>query len=577
MRLKGKIMLLVIAPVVVFCAVIYLVCSVRISTVVKEVIRNDLYAMTLAVQESICMGMGYEDTYYVDENGLLWNSGSLNLTEDMDGFDSIRQNTGIDITIFYGDTRKVTTVLDENGRRELDTKASQAVTDHVLKGKKTYFAENVDVQGEPYFGYYVPLYNTNDPDTPVGMIFAGMKQETVEGDIAAILGIILLTGIVLIVICLAICWLVVHFIIKRLAKGIEVVSEVAEGNLSATIGKRELRSHDEVGDIVRAIASLQQHLSGVIRNIHNMCQDVNRSADSLYGQAEKSADHIAQIDTAVNDIAQGAATQAQETQAASDSVVMMGNMIEKNNQQIDSLNVNAADMTRMGESAINTLKELEEINSRTKAAIEVIYKQTNTTNESALKIREAINLITDIAEETNLLSLNASIEAARAGEQGRGFAVVAGQIQKLAEQSNDSARKIEEIIVSLIHDSDKAVETMDGVRQIMEEQSGRVDDVSDIFRKLKTGIDHSVYAVGEIADGTGEIDKTRNSVVDSAQNLTSIARKNAESTEETSTAVAELREIMKGISEDAGNLEKIAEALWDGCSYFKISETGNPV
>ena len=146
----------------------------------------------------------------------------------------------------------------------------------------------------------------------------------------------------------------------------------------------------------------------------------------------------------------------------------MGDMIEKNNSQIENLNVNAEEMTKAGDSAIDTLKELETINGKTKNAIDVIYEQTNTTNESAMKIREAINLITDIAEETNLLSLNASIEAARAGEQGRGFAVVAGQIQKLAEQSNESARKIEAIVASLIEDSDKAVETMNEVRQIME-------------------------------------------------------------------------------------------------------------
>ncbi len=570
MKLKGKILLLVIAPIIALCGVIYLVCSVRIATVVKDIIQNDLYAMTLAVEESICRGLGYEDEYYVDENGELWNGGVLNLSQDMEGLDSISKNTGIDITIFYGDTRKATTVRDAGGEREIDTKASQTVVDKVLKGGETYFAEHVDVQGQPYFAYYAPLYNSADPDTPVGMIFAGMKQEKVEWEIAMILRFIAVTGVVLMLFCSLVCWIVVRHIIKRLYRGITVVGEVAGGNLGITVQERDLRARDEVGDIIRAIENLKQHLSEIISHINTMCMDLHKSADALNDQTELSANHISRIDAAVNEISQGASAQAEETQETTENVIMMGNMIENNNMQIDSLNTNAADMTRLGDDAIDTLKELEEINGKTKGAIEVIYEQTNTTNESALKIRQAVNLITEIAEETNLLSLNASIEAARAGEQGRGFAVVAGQIQKLAEQSNDSARKIEEIVTSLIEDSDQAVETMDEVRQIMVEQSSRVDKASDMFRQLKGGIDHSVHAVNEIADSTGEIDKTRANVVGSAQNLTSIAQKNAASTQETSSAVSELTEIMREISKDAKNLEQIADGLREEFKYFTL-------
>ena len=227
-------------------------------------------------------------------------------------------------------------------------------------------------------------------------------------------------------------------------------------------------------------------------------------------------------------------------------------------------------MNKTGENAIGTLKELEEINVNSKDAMEVIYNQTNTTNESAMKIQEAINLITDIAEETNLLSLNASIEAARAGEQGRGFAVVAGQIQKLAEQSNESARKIEEIVSSLLSDSDKAVATMNEVRKIMGEQSEKVDKTSEMFRQLKAGVDQSVTSVNVIADSTKEIDKTRVSVVDSAQSLTSIAQENAASTEQTSAAVSELSEIVQEISRDAKNLEEIAQRLHSEFQFFKV-------
>ncbi len=571
MRLKAKILTLVIVPIVLLTIVISLVCRSEISADVKGIIQTDLQAMTLAMEDDMSLGGNMENSYYVDENGDMWNGDYLNMTEDTDLLDAIKAASGIDITIFYGDTRRVTTVIDENGQRVLGTKASDTVIQKVLQGGEEYFAENVDVQGVPYFAYYIPLYNDADSSTPVGMIFAGKAQSVVDDGITRIMAIIIGVGVVLVVVLAIIAYLITNQMVKKIHYGISVIGEVAEGNLTTSIQESELHGKDEVSDIMRAVNDLQKKLSDIVRDINDMCGSVGEATDSLNKQADLSASHISQIDTAVNEIAQGATTQAEETQETTENVIVMGDMIEKNNSQIDMLNTNAEAMNKTSESVIGTLKELESINGKTKDAIEVIYAQTNTTNESAMKIREAINLITDIAEETNLLSLNASIEAARAGEQGRGFAVVAGQIQKLAEQSNESARKIEEIVASLIDDSDKAVETMNEVRQIMEEQNSKVERTGDMFKQLKSGIDQSVTAVNVIADSTKEIDKTRISVVDSAQSLTSIAQENAASTEETSAAVSELTEIMNGIANEAKHLEEVAEGLQEEFKFFKVN------
>ena len=566
---------MVITPIVIFCAMIIAVSSLRITKSMKSIVHNDLYAMAQAVQEIIKDGNGMKDMYTVDEEGNLWNGDKLNISsaDSMLGFDTIKRNTDIDITIFYGDTRRATTVVGDAGTRQVGTQATAEVVATVLQGGQTLFAENVDVVGKPYFACYIPLYNGADKKTPVGMIFTGMPQSDVERDISTILVTIVVVGIFLTVVCSVIGIVVVNNIIRRIRHGAEIVEAVAEGNLTVTVHEKELRVRDEVGDIDRAIANLQKRLSDIVSDIHEMCKNVNSASQSLSGHAEMSSSHLSQIDTAVNEIAQGAGTQAEETQETTENVIVMGDMIEKNNSQIENLNVNAEEMTKAGDSAIDTLKELEAINGKTKNAIDVIYEQTNTTNESAMKIREAINLITDIAEETNLLSLNASIEAARAGEQGRGFAVVAGQIQKLAEQSNESARKIEAIVASLIEDSDKAVETMNEVRQIMEEQSEKVDKTSEMFRQLKTGIDQSVNAVDVIAESTREIDKTRVSVVDSCQSLTSIAEENAASTEETSAAVSELTGLVEKITSDSRSLKQIAEDLYEEFQFFKIANT----
>ena len=572
MKLKGKILSLVIIPLVVLCAAVCLIAHVKVTAAMKEVVQEDLHAVALAVEDEVLAGVGHVDVFHVDENGHLWN-GDENLSDDanMVLMDEISSAGNIDITIFYGDTRRATTVRDAAGNRVVGTQAGAAVIDKVLKQGQSFFAENVDLEGEPYFAYYLPYYaNRDESQPPAGMVFAGMRQADVEDAISAVLMMIVGSGIAIAVVCAVLGFLIVTRITKRIASSMNVVQEVSGGNLVVEIKESDLKVKDEVGDISRAIAGLKDKLFEIVGNINAMCENVRNSAISMDDNAELSSTHISQIDTAVNEIAQGASTQAEETQHTTENVIVMGDMIEKDNTEIGNLNVNAAEMNQNGQNAISTLKELEEINEKTKEAIDVIYQQTHTTNESAVKIREAVNLITDIAEETNLLSLNASIEAARAGEQGRGFAVVAGQIQRLAEQSNESAKKIEAIVVSLINDSDKSVEMMDGIRKIMAEQNEKVDKTSEMFDLLKQGIDHSVVAVNVIADSTKEIDRMRVGVVDASQNLTSIAEENAASAEETSAAVSELTGIMETIAKDAADLRKLADDLYAEFQFFKV-------
>ena len=236
-------------------------------------------------------------------------------------------------------------------------------------------------------------------------------------------------------------------------------------------------------------------------------------------------------------------------------------MISETNSEVEGLASNSTEMKISGDEATAILGELGAINKQTREAIDLIYDQTNVTNESAVKIREAVSLITSIAEETNLLSLNASIEAARAGEQGRGFAVVASQIQKLAEQSNESAKQIEQIINSLISDSEKAVTTMGEVKEIIAKQNKNVESTGEIFALVKGGIDTSLDSVNKITGGTKKMDEARINVVDVVQSLTAIAEENAASTEETSASVTEVSAIISEISDSTEQLKHIAEEL----------------
>lgn len=339
-----------------------------------------------------------------------------------------------------------------------------------------------------------------------------------------------------------------------------------EDSKTKKISKRK----DECGIMARSIITLRQSLVDVITDIKNQSALLYETSAQLTGSASTTSGTVQNVEQAVSEIASGATSQAQETQKATEDIVLMGTMVEDTNSQVSALH-NAADAIKESSDTANTtLQELDSINKKAIDSINVIYEQTHTTNESAMKIKEATTLISSIADETNLLSLNASIEAARAGEAGRGFAVVASQIQKLAEQSNDSARQIDEIIYTLLDDSEKAVKTMEEVKTIMEQQSENVSKAGMVFSQVEIGITDSIAGIGEIADRTNRLNSTRTNIVDVVQNLTAIAQENAASTEETSAAVIEVANVMQEISDHAVELQDIASTLEKNINIFKI-------
>ena len=396
-------------------------------------------------------------------------------------------------------------------------------------------------------------------------------EDEIMKPVTEVIGIGTFCSIVLVVIFVLIAYFIVNRIVKPVIQVTDIVGKLAHMDFSEIEGQEKLVARkDETGMMSRAVAELRGQLANVVSDLRDQSQQLFSASDSLNNNASETASTVEQVEKAVSEIAEGASSQADETQKATENVILMGNMVEETAQEVDNLIANANEMKASSDEASATLVELEKINTQAKEAIDVIYEQTNTTNESAMKIREATSLITSIAEETNLLSLNASIEAARAGEQGRGFAVVAGQIQKLAEQSNESARQIEGIIDSLIEDSQKSVATMDEVKEIMSKQISSVEKTDEIFTQVKDGINTSIDGVNRIADKTKKLDEARVNVVDVVQNLTAIAQENAASTEETSASVTQVSNIVYNISENASQLKNVANGLEQNMNIFKM-------
>uniref|UniRef100_UPI003FEEA255 methyl-accepting chemotaxis protein n=1 Tax=Agathobacter sp. TaxID=2021311 RepID=UPI003FEEA255 len=379
------------------------------------------------------------------------------------------------------------------------------------------------------------------------------------------------TAVVVLIFGVFVAWICARRMTRPLIRMTSAVDRIAGFDLTEDPELIALdKNKGETGAIAHAVLHMKQALRSMVQQIREQSANIHQASGQLEENATATSGNVDSIETAVNEIATGATNQATETQRATEDVVMMGTMIEDTSTQVENLNSTAVEMSNASASARDALEELNHINEKAIESIEVIYQQTHTTNESALKIKDVTELIASIAEETNLLSLNASIEAARAGDAGKGFAVVASQIQKLAEQSNASTKKIDDIIHMLLTDSENAVHTMEEVREVMHQQSEKVEQTKQVFGSVNQGIDQSISGMEAISEHTRQLDHARENIVDTVQNLSAIAQENAASTEETNAVVMEIGGVMQQISGNVQGLRRIADILEKNVETFKL-------
>ena len=372
---------------------------------------------------------------------------------------------------------------------------------------------------------------------------------------------------------IAVVFIFIRKIVAPLSYAANAVEELATLDFRVKNEQQERRFaglKDEVGNIMRAVLKLRGELTTVVTYLKNQSGNLFEQSASLSRSASDTMNNMKDTDRAVDEMANGATMLAQETQSASENVIEIGNMIDKVNDNTEELAKDADNMKELGENAENILRQLIAGQREMVTHIGVVNDKTHEANKAAGKISEVVNLITEIAGQTNLLSLNASIEAARAGEAGRGFAVVAENIKQLAEQTTSSAADIQDIIHDLERKSDETVEKTEAVNNIVNKQSEDMKQAADILNQVITGVTGLIDKIDSIAVSVENMDKSKKNVVDVIGNLSSVSQENAASTEETSASTTMAMETVKKIADEAVNLKDIAQELEDRMKQFII-------
>ncbi len=363
----------------------------------------------------------------------------------------------------------------------------------------------------------------------------------------------------------------VHMVVKKPVRQLLSASRILASNAGDLTTKIDIGSNDELGRLGTTLNDMFTNIAGIINVIRSTADKVNFSAQSLSASTEEMNSITEETSLTVQNIAKSTDLQAHKV----DEMIKEIRNMERSVKQV----ANSAELA--ASAATNASETATRGGDAAKEAVEKINTIYAVTNESAgiikhlgersNQIGEIVDVITDIADQTNMLALNAAIEAARAGEAGRGFAVVADEVKKLAEGSAKAAEEIATLIQKTQEDTQTAVSSIElGSKEVTEGReviTRTGESLDEIVEVLKSSSDMA----RRISAATKELSRGMHNVIDSIDEISSSAEKNASSTQETAASMEQMTSSMEDVASSAQKLSDMAIQLREHVGRFKIS------
>lgn len=497
------------------------------------------------------------------QNGQLYKGEHL-INGDFSLIDQIGQATGDTVTIFQGDTRVATNVM-KDGIRQVNTKVSAQVAEAVLKQGQT-FAGLADVAGVKNQAVYEPIRNAQQ--AVIGIWYVGVPNTPYEQMSARIRNNLVIFGIIGYLVAMSAAGFYASRLVRKIRSTSEVMGKAEQGDLTV---RAQLNTNDEWGDLSTSINQMLRNTEKLVKETGEAARRVLQASEQLNYGADNAAQTIEQMNLIVTEMAAATERQAQSAEETTRFIGEISSGVQQvaaNSQSVSAASLQATRSAKQGGQSLDRARAQMGMIDKT---VDESARKVENLGKKSKEIVEIVEVITGIAEQTNLLALNAAIEAARAGEQGRGFAVVADEVRQLAEQSAQAAKKIAGLVEMIQAETNQAVQAMTAGTHEVKNGLTVMAQVSEAFNEIIQAVDNASLQIQEVSSANKQMAGSSHEAVNIVADSSTISKEIAARAQQVAASAEEQMAISQEVASSAGNLRQLAVNLEKLVEQFKVS------